>query len=166
MTRTLQVVIAVVVVLLLVFAFSANTQASVEPQIVRVTLTDYQVALSQFTVTSGKVVEFMVENRGALTHHLIVRPFIGSQAANEADALAIAPGTTRTFQQTLAPGVYRVECVGWDHAERGMVNALAAETPSPRALPNRMDIVIPLLMLVLGSAYILGDSMGLRLVRH
>jgi plastocyanin len=166
MTRTLQVVIAVVVVLFLVFALSANTQASVEPQIVRVTLTDYQVALSQFTVTPGKSVEFRVDNRGALTHHLVVRPYIDSQTANVADALAIAPGTTRTFQQTLAPGVYRVECVGWDHAERGMVNAIAAEPPAPRALSIRMDVVIPLLTLVLGSAFIIGDSMGLRLVRR
>ncbi len=166
MTRTLQVLIAVGVVAFLVFALSANTQASVEPQIVRVSLTDYQVALSQFTVTPGKSVEFMVENRGALTHQLVVRPYTDAHAANPADALTIAPGTTRSFQQTLAPGVYRVECVGWDHAERGMVNAIAAGTPAQRSLPIRMDIVVPLFALVLGSAWIIGDSLGLRLVKQ
>jgi plastocyanin len=166
MTRTFQVLIAVGVVLVLVFALSANTQASMEPQTVRVTLTDYHVDLSQFTVTPGKSVEFMVENRGALTHQLIVRPYTDSQPAKVADALTIAPSTTRTFQQTLAPGIYRVECVGWDHAERGMLNAIAAETPVPRALPIRMDIVVPLFALALGSAWIIGDSLGLRLVRQ
>ena len=166
MTRTFQMLIAVVVVLVLVFALSANTQASVEPQTVRVTLTDYHVDLSQFTVTPGKSVEFMVENQGTLTHQLAIRPYTDSQTANVTDALTIAPGTTRTFQQTLAPGVYRVECVGWDHAERGMVNVIAAETPVQHALPIRMDIVIPLFALVLGSVWIIGDSLGLRLVRQ
>lgn len=166
MTRTSQILIAVVVVLVLIFALSANTQASVEPQTIRVTLTDYRVDLSQFTVAPGKSIEFMVENQGALTHQLAIRPCTNSQPATAADALTIAPGTTRTFKQTLAPGIYRVECVGWDHAERGMINAIAAETPAPRALPIRMDIVIPLLALVAGSVWIIGDSLGLRLVRQ
>ena len=166
MTRTFQVLIAVLVVLVLMFALSANTQAAMEPQIVRVTLTDYHVGLSQFTVTPGKAVEFRVENQGALVHQLVVRPYIDAQPANEANALTIAPGTLRTFQQTLAPGVYRVECIGWDHAERGMVNAIAAQTPMSRTLPIRMDFVIPLAALVLGCAWIIGDSLGLRLVRE
>ncbi len=166
MTRTFQVLIAVVVVLVLVFALSANTQASVEPQTVRVTLTDYHVDLSQFTVAPGKSVEFMVENQGALTHQLAIRPYTDSQPATAADALTIAPGTVRTFKQTLAPGVYRVECVGWDHAERGMVTAIAAETPAARTLPIRMDIIVPLFALVVGSVWIIGDSLGLRLVRQ
>lgn len=166
MTRTFQVLIAVVVVLVLVFALSANTQASVEPQTVHVTLTDYHVDLSQFTVTPGKSVEFMVENQGALTHQLVIRPYANSQTASVAGALTIAAGTTRSFQQTLTPGVYRVECVGWDHAERGMVNAIAAEMPPQRALPIRMDILVPLFALVLGSVWIIGDSLGLRLVRQ
>jgi hypothetical protein len=47
-----------------------------------------------------------------------------------------------------------------------MLNAIAAETPVPRALPIRMDIVVPLFALALGSAWIIGDSLGLRLVRQ
>ena len=164
MTRTFQVLIAGVVILFLLFALSANTQASMQPQIVRVTLTDYQVTLSRFTVNPGQLVEFWVDNRGALVHHLVVRPYADSQTANEADALTVAPGTQREFQQTLEPGVYRVECIAWDHAEKGMVNAIAAAPPA-QLLPVRMDIVIPLLMLVIGSAVIIGDSLGLRLVR-
>ncbi len=166
MTRTFQVLIAVLVVLVLVFVLSANTQASMEPQTVHVTLTDYHVDLSQFTVTPGKAVEFMVENQGALTHQLVIRPYVDMKPADAAGALTIAPGTTRTFQQTLAPGVYRVEGIGWDHAERGMVNAIAAETPAPRTLPIRMDIIVPLFALVVGSVWIIGDSLGLRLVRQ
>jgi plastocyanin len=166
MTRTFQILIAVVAVLVLLFALSANTQASVEPQIVRVTLTDYHVDLSQFTVTPGKAVEFVVENQSAVPHQIVVRPYIDSQTSDVAGALTIGPGTMRTFQQSLAPGIYRVECVSWDHAERGMVNVIAAEAPAQRAFPLRMDIFIPLLTLVLGSLWIIGDSLGLRFVRQ
>jgi hypothetical protein len=165
MTRTFKILIVGLGVLFLVFALSANTQASVEPQTVRVTLTDYHVALSQFVVTPGKPVDFVVDNQGALTHHLVVRPYIDSQPANFADALTIGSGTVQTFRQTVAPGVYRVECVAWDHAERGMLNAIAAETPASRSFPIRMDMLVSLSTLALGCAWIIGSSLGLRLWR-
>jgi hypothetical protein len=47
-----------------------------------------------------------------------------------------------------------------------MVNALAAQVTPQKALPMRMDLIVPVLALVLGSAYILGDSLGLRLTRQ
>ena len=165
MTRTGQVLIAFLMVLALVFVLSANTQASVEPQTVRVTLTDFHVALSQFTVTPGKPVDFVVDNQSALAHHLVVRPYDDSQPADIAEAVTIGSGTQRSFRQTLEPGVYRVECLAWDHAERGMLNAIAAETPASRTFPIRMDMLVSLSALVLGCVWIIGSSLGLRLWR-
>lgn len=166
MTRTFKALIAVTVVVFLAFAVAGNTRASADPQIVRVTLKDYQVELSQFVVTPGKTIQFLVANDGSLAHRFSVQPYVGASAANLEDAPVIAPGTTRTVQHTFSPGVYRVACAAWDHAERGMVNALVAETTRERAFPLRMDLVIPVLALVLGSTYILGDSLGLRLVQR
>lgn len=165
MTRTLKVLIAVTVVLFLAFAVAGNTRASEDLQIVRVTLKDYRVEMSQFVVTPGKTVQFLVANDGSLAHKFGVQPYVGAGAA-DLDAPVIAPGTTRTIQHTFTPGVYRVACAGWDHAERGMVNALAAQVTPQKALPMRMDLIVPVLALVLGSAYILGDSLGLRLTRQ
>lgn len=164
MTRTFKILIAVVLVLFFAFALSGNTQASVEPQIVRVTLTDYKVELSQFTVTPGRVVQFAIDNQSSRVHHFVVLPYVET-SVNPADVTVIAPGTLRTIQRTLAPGIYRVECNEWDHAERGMLNVIAAEAPRPRAFPIRMDFIIPLVALILGSGYIIGDALGLRLTR-
>lgn len=165
MTRTFKVLIAAVVVLFLVFAFFGNTQASVEPQIVRVTLTDYKVELSRFAVTPGRPVQFVVDNQGTMSHHFVVQPYVETKMANPEEETVIGAGTTRTVQRTLTPGVYRVECDAWDHAARGMVNTLAAEVTVQSTLPIRMDFVIPILALIFGSVYIIGDSMGLRLTK-
>ena len=165
MTRTGQVLIAFVMVLVLVFVLSANTQASVEPQTVRVTLTDYHVELSQFTVTPGKPVDFIVDNQSALPHLLVVRPYDDSQPADVAEAVTIGSGTQRSFRQTLEPGVYRVECLAWDHAERGMLNAIAAQAAPSHSFPIRMDMLVSLSMLIVGCAWIIGSSLGLRVWR-
>ncbi len=166
MTRTFKILIAVTVVAFLVFAFAANTRASVEPQVVRATLDDFNMDLSQFTVAPGKPVTFVVTNEGTLSHQLQVQPFFGASASDVVQGPVIAPGTSRTVQFTLSPGVYRVSCALWDHADRGMVTALAAEATPQKSFPVQMDIIVPLLAFVLGSAYIIGDSLGLRLVRQ
>jgi plastocyanin len=165
MTRTLKILLAALGVLVLVITLSASTQASVEPQTVRVTLTDFHVALSQFTVAPGHPVDFVVDNQGALPHRLVVRPYVDADLADAADAVTVAPGTQRSFSQTLEPGVYRVECIAWDHSERGMVNAIAANMPASHNLPIRMDMLVSLSLLVLGCAWIIGSSLGLRLWR-
>ncbi|MDE3087907.1 MAG: cupredoxin domain-containing protein [Chloroflexota bacterium] len=165
MTRTLKVLIGLAVVLFFAFAFTTNTRASEEPQIVRVTLTDYQVDLSQFTATPGKTIQFLIDNHGSLSHRLVVQPYADAQPANSPDDPVVAPGTMRTIQRTLTAGVYRVECAEWDHAERGMVNVLAVQTPTQKAMPIQVETVIPFLAFVLGSAYIIGDSLGVRLTR-
>ncbi len=165
MTRTLKVLIAVAIVVFLAFVFVGSTGASVEPQVVRVTLKDYQIGLSQFLVTPGKAVTLVIVNEGDLPHQLAVQRYADTNA-NVAASPVIGSHTAREIQLTLAPGVYRIACVQWDHAERGMVNVVAADTVRSTAMPIQMDFVIPLLGLVLGSVYIIGDSIGLRLTRR
>ncbi len=166
MTRTLRVLIAATVILVLVFMVAGTTRASEEPQVVRVTLKDYQIGLSQFTVAPGKAVKFILANQGELSHQVVIQPWSDASMANGIESPVIGSHTSQEVQFTLAPGVYRISCVQWDHADRGMVNVVAADTVHPMTIPVQMDFVIPLLALVLGSAYIIGDSMGLRLTRQ
>lgn len=165
MTRTFKVLISGTVLLLLVLVFVGSTQASAEPQVVRVTLTDYQVQLSQFTVLPGKTVQFLVTNDGVLSHRFAVQPFAGAETADSGQLPVVAPGSTMTFVRTFGPGVYQVICTEWDHAERGMVSVFAADKQRSPAFPLRMDLWIPLFSLVAGAAWIIGDNMGLRLTR-
>ncbi len=165
MTRTLRLLIAIVVVFLLAFAIVGNTGASVEPQVLDVTLTDSQVSLSQFSVAPGKSVHFIVDNRGTLAHQLRIEPYAGATAASTIDEPVVAPNTIRSFDLTLGPGVYRIECSLWDHAERGMANALAVQSAPTRTFPVQMDMLIPLMALVAGCIFIIGDALGLRLRR-
>ncbi len=165
MTRTLQVLIAVGIVLVLTFLVAGSTGASDEPQIVRVILKDYQVELSQFTVTPGKSVQFVVANQGALAHQFIVEPYVSPVSVGAENVQLIAPGTTWTIQRKLSPGVYRVTCANADHAKQGMVNAMAAQAVPQKTTPIQIDFVVSILAIVLGSVYIIGDTLGMRLTR-
>lgn len=167
MSRTLKVLIAVVVMLVLVFAVAGNTSASVEPQIVRVTLTDYQITLSQFVVSPGRTVTLVVTNDGDMAHKLTVRPYANPSANLDAviENQVIGSHTGQTVQFKLEPGIYRIECGLVDHAGRGMVNAIAAQSFPQKSLPLQMEFIIPVLSLVVGSAYIILDSLGFRLTK-
>ncbi|MBI5652755.1 MAG: hypothetical protein HZC40_20260 [Chloroflexi bacterium] len=44
-----------------------------------------------------------------------------------------------------------------------MINALAAQTEPRQSFPIQTQFGVSILALVLGSAYIIGDSLGLRL---
>ena len=89
-------------------------------------------------------------------------------AANEstADEPVIGARTTRTIERKLAAGVYRVYCDLLNHSERGMVSAIAVETTPHSAFPIPLNGLVSLLIFVLGCTYIIGDSMGFRLIRR
>jgi uncharacterized cupredoxin-like copper-binding protein len=169
MRRTFKILIALVGVLFSAFAIVGTTRASDEPQIIHVTLKDYNIELSRFTFMPGKAVEFLVANQGTMPHRFVVESYASANAINATDAPVIAAGTSRTMLQTFKPGIYRVTCDKWDHTTRGMVNAFAVEATSQKTVPIRIEFIIPILGLVLGSAYIVWDSLGLSLtstVRH
>ncbi|MBI5304487.1 MAG: cupredoxin domain-containing protein [Chloroflexi bacterium] len=163
MAHPVKVLIAVTVMLLLVFVVAGNTGASAEPQIVQVTLKDYQINLSQFVVAPGKAVTLVITNAGELPHKLIVQSYESADKANVAASPVIGSHTSQPVQFTLEPGVYRIECEQTDHAKRGMVNVIAAQTTPQKSFPLQMDFLILILGLVMGSAYIIADSLGLRL---
>lgn len=165
MTRTLRILVAATAVILLAFLLVSNTGASDEPQVVKVNLRDYRVDLSQFSVAPGKTVRFIVENDGATAHQLTIEPWAGQVDANVPADLVVAPNTSRTLDKTFSPGVYRVECNEWDHAERGMVTALAVGAAPRRTFPLQMDLIVPLLGLFVGATFIISDALGLRLVK-
>ena len=127
----------------LIFGITYNTQASEQPQVVRVNVKDYQVDLSQFVVTSGRTVRFDVENSGTLPHQLTVQALSASTKLPNFDSPVIGPGTSRTVQFTFQPGVYRIVCSVADHVEKGMVNVFAADTVRSASFPLPMNIVIP-----------------------
>jgi plastocyanin len=165
MTRTFKVLIGLGLLAFLIFGITRNTQASEQPQVVRVSVKDYQVDLSQFVVTPGRTVRFVVENNGSLPHQLTIQALSSSVTMPNMDNPVIGPGTSRTVQFSLQPGIYRVVCAVADHVEKGMVNVFAADAVRSASFPFPMDIAIPFITLLLGSAFIIGDSVGLRLTK-
>ncbi len=165
MTRTFKTLIALAILLFLVLVLAETTPASAEPQTVRVTLRDYAVDLSSFVVASDKAVRFVVDNQSSLPHRLAMQSLSNVAAADSSDEPVIAPGTIRTLQRSFPPGVYRIVCLTGDHADKGMVNTFAAESAQPFAPSLPMEFAIPFLVLVVGCAWILADSAGLRLTR-
>lgn len=165
MTLTFKVLIGVTLILVAAFSVVTSTGASADPQIVHVSLTDTQMRLSQFVVAADRPVRFEVTNEGTLAHSLSVRPMTApiSDTGNE---LVIGARTMQIINQTLPAGIYRVYCSFFDHADRGMQSAIAAETTSRTMYPFPMTGLVSILGLVLGCAYIIGDSLGLRLIRR
>ncbi len=159
MSRTLKSMFALASLVFLAFYIATGTRAAAEPQTVRVSLSDYHVDLSQFTVAPGKAVQFVVTNTGSLAHRLVIAPYATTPAPDAADAPVVGAGSSLAFQRTLEPGVYRVECLQWDHADRGMVNILAAEPARAPAPPWRIDLLFPFAALVFGAAYMIADAM-------
>ncbi len=166
MTRTFKVLVAVIALLVLVLVVGENTQASDAPQLVSVTLHDYQVSLSQFVVSPGKPIRFVVDNEGMLPHQLVVQALSDGNDVSAQDAPVIAPGTIRTLQYSFKPGVYRIVCDEADHAEKGMVSVFAADATPPPAPSIPMNVLIPMLGLGLGCLLIIGHSLGLSLIRQ
>lgn len=164
MSRTLKGLIALPVVLILVLALAGNAGAGEEPQVVRVTLKDSQIQLSQFVVVAGKTIKFIVANQGSLSHQIVIEPMFGAAAAPSDAAPIVGTNTSWEIPHTLAPGIYRIRCGIADHTEQGMVSALVAEVPRQSA-PMSMEFVIPLLTLAVGSAYIIWDSVRPRITQ-
>jgi plastocyanin len=160
MGRTLRILFVLVGILISAFVIVGTTRASDEPQIIRVTMKDYHIDLSRYSFVPGKVVEFQVSNEGSTPHRFLVERYDGADTTNEAKAPVIGTGTLQTIQQTFTPGVYRVICDRWDHAARGMIGTFIVDTPSHDTVPVPINFVVPLLGLVLGSAYLILDSLG------
>jgi hypothetical protein len=59
-----------------------------------------------------------------------------------------------------------VYCDLLNHSERGMVSAIAVETTPHSAFPIPINGLIASLIFVIGCVYIIGDSIGLRLIRR
>ena len=102
-----------------------------------------------------------------MAHKLVIRPYANADANLNpvVENQVIGSHTSQSVQFKLEPGIYRIECEQIDHAERGMVNAIAAQSPPQKSSSLPMDFVIPVLGLVLGSVYLIGDSLGLRLTK-
>jgi plastocyanin len=150
--------------LIAAFAAVGSTYASQEPQTVHIDLTDSQVHVSQFVVAAGRPIKFEIANGGTIPHHLVVRPLSAGNASG-GDEPVIGAHTTRTIDQALAPGIYRVSCDLFDHAERGMVSAIAVETTPHSAFPIPVNGLVSLLIFVAGCVYIIGDTLGFRLIQ-
>ena len=162
MSLTLKVLIAVSVTVVLALAIGGSTGASLEPQTVRVTLTDNQITLSQLAVVSDRVVILYITNTGELTHKLVVEAYPNENNTTRIESPVIGAHTTQPVQFKLVRGLYRILCVRTDHAERGMVTSIAAQRTLQEAGALPFELTIPLLALVLGSAYIIADTLGLR----
>lgn len=100
--------------LLLAAALAALTLAppAAGAQTVKVTLSEFKLALSTDTVPAGPVT-FNVSNTGAMNHAFYVR----GAGANKGTA-EVGPGSAATLKLTLKPGTYDVYCPLSDGSHR------------------------------------------------
>lgn len=164
MTLTLKVLIGVAIILVVLFSVAGSTQASAEPQTVHIQITDSQVHLTQFVVAADRPIKFEISNEGTIAHHLIIRPMSAS-VPRAGDEPVVGAHTTRTIEEKLAPGIYRISCDLYDHAVRGLESAIAVESTPHNAFPISNSGLVSLVGFVLGCVYIIGDSLGIRLIR-
>src|SRR5581483_9935288 len=100
-------------------AASANTVA--------VTMTDMKFASSTTTFVVGRPYTFVVTNRGATAHEMVIekRGVVDQPLRSgdqEAEASNVQPGQTKTLTWTFAePGEYQLACLIPGHYEAGMV---------------------------------------------
>lgn len=165
MTLTLKVLIGIVIILIAALTAVTGTRASEEPQLVHINLTDNQLRVSQFVVAAGRPVKFEVANEGLIPHRLVIRPMADSNSS-AGDEPVIGAHTVWTIEQTLSPGIYRIYCELMNHAEKGMVSAIAAENTPRAAYAFPTNGFISLLVFILGCVYIIGDGLGFRLTRQ
>lgn len=165
MTLTFKVLTGVAMILIAAFSVVTSTGASTDPQIIHVSLTDTQMRISQFVVTADRPVRFEVANEGTVAHSLSVLPMT-APVSDPRNSLVIGAHTIQVINQTLPAGIYRIYCNFFDHADKGMQSAIAAETTSRTVYPFPMTGLVSILGLALGCAYIIGDSLGLRLIRR
>ena len=109
--------------------------ASGDPGAVRVTLSEWKVALSQPSISAGTVT-FTVENAGNIPHALEIEG-----QGLEQETVVIQPGASATLTLTLKPGTYEVYCpVGNDsHKKLGMDTRLKV-TAAPVSLGQAISV--------------------------
>lgn len=106
-------------------ADTANA-ARAKPVMVKVTLRDYQVAVSRHTLPAGTPIRFVITNRGKAMHEAVLERAGADDKAlevrgREYEADDIAPGTTRTVTWTVPrAGRYQLACHMPGHFEMGM----------------------------------------------
>jgi uncharacterized cupredoxin-like copper-binding protein len=128
-------ILAVVVVVGVLMTFSCiGTYAQGEqPTQVDVTLTDFNVAISNMQLPANTPIRFTVTNNGAVMHEMVLEKAgmadspmemenLESKELAESEIEDIDPGTTRSATWVLAePGEYQLACHVPGHYEKGMV---------------------------------------------
>lgn len=125
----------------LLFVSLASAKA---PATVNVTLSDFKVEMSNSNLPAGTTVTYVITNKGAITHEMVLEKegvtdepleFDGT----EQEAEDIAPGTTRTVEWTIPEaGKYQLACHVPGHYEAGMKTAFSAgagAAAAPAAVP-------------------------------
>jgi LPXTG-motif cell wall-anchored protein len=117
----------------LLFAGLASAKAPVE---VSVTLTDFKVEMSNSTLPAGTPITFVVTNKGAVAHEVVLehagdvdKPL--ELGGKEAELENIMPGETRTAVWTLPEaGQYQFGCHITGHFEAGMKTTFTVTAPA------------------------------------
>jgi len=126
----------------LIFASLASAKAATEAN---VTLSDFKVELSTDNLPAGTAITFVISNKGAVAHELVLEkegavdePLEFNGVPQEAED--IESGTTRTVEWTIPEaGKYQFACHVPGHYEAGMKTAFtvaAAGGAAPGQLPK------------------------------
>lgn len=103
-------------ILVIMFFVSVTAcQSAPAPSAITVSLKEWGIEPKAMTVKAGKVT-FTVKNAGTLEHNFII------QGSDKIDSIFAAQ--TKTFEVTLTPGTYVVDCNLSGHKEAGMTATL------------------------------------------
>lgn len=102
---------------------------------IKVTMTDFQFAPSNFTVPAGQEINFTATNNGGVEHSFVIMKqgsevdanFSEKDQANvywEQTAIPAGQDVSTTFTAPNEPGEYEIVCAVHGHIEAGMVGKL------------------------------------------
>lgn len=128
--------VSLVVIACLFWFSAARVRASTE---VHVTLSEFEVAMSDQRLPAGVPVSFVILNNGKIEHELVFEHAGAVDEPIEAngqelEAEKIQPGETRTVEWTIpAGGDYQFACHVPGHFEAGMKALFSAAAPAASA---------------------------------
>ena len=114
-------VLLIVIAGLLPAMTSTVLSADDEVQRIDVTATEFALELSSTTLESGRAVELVLRNEGALAHNIKIQ-----QLGLKSQTVQTGKTDTLSFQAP-APGEYQVVCTVPGHKQAGMTATLRVE---------------------------------------
>ena len=129
---------------------ASAARSTQRPQRVDPRASGFEIGLGEWAVTpEAEVIRpgpvtFVIENRGTMGHGFEIELEGDSSGHGSGDGLKaesnlLQPGDSTRMELSLAPGIYKIECLVEGHDDMGMEGLLEVRTgaPFPRSVPTK-----------------------------